>query len=471
MKAFTSTTLVCLLLKAGMVQAGPFLATLSSKHDLLQGRVAGNECGEGIGSCNSGSCCSESGYCGTSQDYCAGSSCQLDYSDSCDTFFGPSGVSTESIARPKIGSVPYGTMLTHCTASKTIALTFDDGPDVYTDAILDVLDEYDVKATFFVAGNNRGKGHIDDPNKDWPTVLRRMYAAGHQIASHTWTHRDLNDVNSTIRKTEIIYNEMAFRNLFGWIPTYMRPPYLECSSSSGCLSLLNTLGYHVISTDLDTKDWENDSPELIQISKDKYSSGVSDTPTANKYLVLAHDVHEQTVRNLTAYMITTAQDRGYNLARVGDCLGDPEANWYRTAPKGTTPTSTSTKTSATATSTKTSTSASATSTGGVTISPNQQCGGSTGYTCKGSAFGNCCSFYGFCGKTDTYCGTGCDTDFGECNPTSDTTTDTTNGLCGAQLKASCRNYGTKTCCSQYGYCGNSSGHCGSGCQSAFGTCN
>lgn len=297
-------------------------------------------------------------------------------------------------------------MLTKCTASGTIALTFDDGPDIYTDAILDVLDEYNVKATFFVAGNNRGKGHIDDSSLNWPAVMQRMYAAGHQIASHTWTHRDLSSVNSTIQKTEIIYNEMAFRNLFGWIPTYMRPPYLECSSSSGCLSLLNTLGYHIISTDLDTKDWENDSPELIQISKDKYSSAVSTTPTNNKYLVLAHDVHEQTVKNLTAYMITTAQARGYNLKRVGDCLGDPEANWYRTAPNSgssTTTSATSTKTSSTstkstsvtATGTKTSTSASATATGGVTISPNQQCGGSTGYTCKGSAFGNCCSFYGY----------------------------------------------------------------------------
>lgn len=85
MKISTSTALICLLAKTGMVQAGPFLATLSSKHDLLQGRAAGTECGEGYGSCNSGSCCSESGYCGTDKDYCAGSSCQLDYSDSCDT--------------------------------------------------------------------------------------------------------------------------------------------------------------------------------------------------------------------------------------------------------------------------------------------------------------------------------------------------------------------------------------------------
>lgn len=44
-------------------------------------------CGQGIGSCPSGQCCSESGWCGTGNDYCAGSQCQLDYSDSCDTLY------------------------------------------------------------------------------------------------------------------------------------------------------------------------------------------------------------------------------------------------------------------------------------------------------------------------------------------------------------------------------------------------
>lgn len=473
MKAFASTTLAHLLLSAGTAQAGPALGMLSAKHALLQGRAAGNECGAGIGSCPSGSCCSESGYCGTGGDYCGGSSCQLAYSDSCDTFFGPSGSSTESVARPKVGSVPYGSLITKCTQSGVIALTFDDGPYTYTNDILDVLDQYNVKATFFIAGNNRGKGHIDDSSLGWKAMLQRMYAANHHIASHTWTHRDLNQVNSTIKRSEMIYNEMAFRNIFGWFPTYMRPPYLECSSGSGCQSLMSELGYHVISTNLDTKDWENDSPQLIQQSKDKYSAGVSDAASSNSYIVLAHDVHDQTVHNLTVYMIKTAQDRGYKLTTVGECLGDPAANWYRSAGGSgsvtTVPSSTSTKASTITTKT-TSTTSKATSTG-ITISPNQQCGGSTGYTCKGSSFGNCCSYYGYCGKSDSYCGTGCDTNFGECNPTSDGVSNTTNGLCGSQFRATCANFGTKTCCSQYGFCGDSSTHCGTGCQKGFGTCN
>ncbi|KAH7208789.1 hypothetical protein DER44DRAFT_808887 [Fusarium oxysporum] len=359
MKTNLPVTLASLLLHAGTVLSGPVFAAddpLSLRDSKLRKRA---ECGLGIGSCNPGSCCSESGFCGTTGDFCGGSACQLEYSDSCDTLqylvsskssycsngheadietsFGPRGSSTEGISRPQLGNVPYeetGTVITTCTTPGVIALTFDDGPLDYTNDLLDLLDERDVQATFFVAGNNRAKGHIDDSSNPWPAVMRRMYSAGHHIASHTWTHRNLNEVNSTIRRSEMIYNEMAFRNLFGWIPTYMRAPYLECNAASGCLDEMSELGYHVVDQNIDTKDYENDSPALIQISKDRYSSGVSSDSDNNQYIVLAHDVHDQTVHNLTAFMIDTAQDRGYRLVTVGECLGDPRENWYRTVSRG-----------------------------------------------------------------------------------------------------------------------------------------
>ncbi|RMJ18957.1 hypothetical protein CDV36_001353 [Fusarium kuroshium] len=468
MKSVFSTALVSLLLNAGAALAGPALAAdqvLSPRYAMLRKRA---ECGPGIGSCDDGSCCSESGFCGTTEEFCGGSSCQLEYSDSCDTFFGPDGSSTEDIPRPNLGNVPYGSTIRTCTTPGMIALTFDDGPYTYTNQILDVLDEYDVKATFFVAGNNRGKGHIDDPSNPWAAMLRRMYSAGHHIASHTWTHRNLNEVNRTIRRTEMIYNEMALRNIFGWIPTYMRPPYLECISRSGCLDLMEELGYHVVNNNIDTKDYQYDSPDLIQFAKDRYSDGVSSDSDNNAYIVLAHDVHQLTVTELTAYMIETAQDRGYRLVTVGECLGDPKENWYRTAPRGRDYTAIPThKLSSTKASQPTYT---AEPTGGLNISSNQTCGGNTGYTCQGSRFGNCCSWYGYCGSSDPYCGTGCDADFGSCKPPSGEIHDTTNGLCGSKFKATCANYGSKKCCSPYGFCGSSDDHCGKGCQEGFGKC-
>jgi peptidoglycan/xylan/chitin deacetylase (PgdA/CDA1 family) len=274
-----------------------------------------------------------------------------------------------------------------------VALTFDDGPYSYTTEMLDLLDKLNVKATFFITGDNRAKGHIDDPSTGWPSILRRMLSAGHQIGSHTWTHRDLNQINETVRRAEIIHNEMAIRNIFGWIPTYMRPPFLECSSESGCQDSMREFGYHTISANLDTKDYMYDDPALIQRAKDRYSTGLSKDSQQHSYIVLAHDVHAQTVYSLTPFMVSLARERGYKLVTVGECLGDPEDNWYRSAgsssklardsqkkpsclepskPPPASPTNTPSK-----------------------ISPNQRCGGSTGYICLGSGFGNCCSHYGY----------------------------------------------------------------------------
>lgn len=85
MKSITATSFAFLLLNAGGALAGPALAgeeLIAMRHATLQKRA---ECGPGIGSCNDGQCCSESGNCGTGSDFCGGSSCQLEYSDSCDT--------------------------------------------------------------------------------------------------------------------------------------------------------------------------------------------------------------------------------------------------------------------------------------------------------------------------------------------------------------------------------------------------
>ncbi|PQK16025.1 hypothetical protein BB8028_0006g03470 [Beauveria bassiana] len=295
----------------------------------------GQQCGAGVGLfCAPGLCCSEGGWCGTSHAHCGGSQCQLDYCDSCDTFKGPSGPSTGDIRREKIGAVPYGTIITSCKTPGTMALTFDDGPDVYTSPLLDILKSYNVTATFFIAGNNRDKGPMDDPARPWAGVLRRMHNEGHQLASHTWTHRSLNKVNRTIQYSEIVYNEMAFCNIFGWFPTYMRPPYLECNAESGCRDTLRTLGYHIVNSNIDTKDYLHNSPENIRLSKERFEKALSRDASRNSYITLAHDVHYQTVVTLTGYMIELSRERGYKLTTVGDCLNDPRRNWYRTTPNG-----------------------------------------------------------------------------------------------------------------------------------------
>lgn len=49
-----------------------------------------------------------------------------------------------------------------------------------------------------------------------------MIAEGHQVASHTWSHQNLTSLDATTFQNQMIYNEMAFRNILGYFPTYMR---------------------------------------------------------------------------------------------------------------------------------------------------------------------------------------------------------------------------------------------------------
>lgn len=77
--------------------------------------------------------------------------------------------------------IPTGAILTHCTVPGTIALTFDDGPFVYTAKLLDTLAARGAHATFFLNGANQGSS-IDR----FPGLVARALAEGHQLGSHTY---------------------------------------------------------------------------------------------------------------------------------------------------------------------------------------------------------------------------------------------------------------------------------------------
>lgn len=89
---------------------------------------------------------------------------------------------TTNTLHPNASKLPFGAIITHCAIPGTIALTFDDGPYIYTPQILDKLAEHDVRATFFLNGHNRG--HIDTS----PEIVQRTLEEGHQLGSHTFVN-------------------------------------------------------------------------------------------------------------------------------------------------------------------------------------------------------------------------------------------------------------------------------------------
>lgn len=120
------------------------------------------------------------------------------------------------------------------------------------------------------------------------------------------------------------------RNIVGFFPTYMRPPFSSCNAA--CMATMNALGYHVTFFDVDTDDYDNDSPLLIQNAKNNFLTKISPSNSnTDAFLVIGHDIHQQTAQNLTAFMLDTLLAKGYRPVTVGQCLGDPVANWYRSA--------------------------------------------------------------------------------------------------------------------------------------------
>ncbi|KAI8365957.1 uncharacterized protein BYT42DRAFT_588386 [Radiomyces spectabilis] len=158
-----------------------------------------------------------------------------------------------------------------CPRDRHWALTFDDGPSALTASLLDVLDEYQVKATFCVLGAQVEK---------FPHLVKRAFLAGHQIASHTYSHPHL----MSLTNEEIVYEmkatEKAIEAATGSRPRYMRPPYGEADAR--VKAIMRALGYKMLLWNVDPTDYkihrEPDAPELIEEVFYDIISGKSPSP-------------------------------------------------------------------------------------------------------------------------------------------------------------------------------------------------
>ena len=177
-------------------------------------------------------------------------------------------------------------------------------------------------------GRNGGKGAINDPSTPWPAIIRRMVASGHQIGSHTWSHQKLTEISEAQFRRQMSYNEIAIADLVGGFPTYMRPPHsMSDDRTDGWLA---ELGYHVTYFDLNTRGYDYDDPELIQKSKDIWDARMAVVdPPGDSVLEIEHDNLYNSVTTLVPYILESIKKKGFRTVTVGECLGDPPENWYR----------------------------------------------------------------------------------------------------------------------------------------------
>ncbi|MFQ5575045.1 MAG: polysaccharide deacetylase family protein [Terriglobia bacterium] len=125
-----------------------------------------------------------------------------------------------------------------------VALTFDDGPSPRTRGVLDILDNRQVPATFFVVGK-----HI----KKFPEILKEVSDRGHPIGNHTYSHSFLDEVGHKSITAELGRNETLIGRITGQRTRWFRPPGGMLSSL--LLKTAETEGYNLIMWSVDPADW------------------------------------------------------------------------------------------------------------------------------------------------------------------------------------------------------------------------
>lgn len=187
---------------------------------------------------------------------------------------------------------------------KCVALTYDDGPGGGTPELLDLLAEYDARATFFVTGL---------PVMEHPRTVRRAYAEGHEIANHTLNHPDLAGMGAGGVHADLDTVQALVYRETGYTMDLMRPPYGSTNDNVG--SVTRDMGLAQVLWSIDTNDWKDRDPSVVA---DRAIDGASDGA-----IILMHDIHPSTIA--ASHKIVRELDaRGYRMVTVSQLLGDTE---------------------------------------------------------------------------------------------------------------------------------------------------
>ncbi|MBM2622242.1 glycosyltransferase [Actinoplanes sp. LDG1-06] len=221
------------------------------------------------------------------------------------------GVPEEILNGGPVINTTGGQASTSRMPAKTIALTFDDGPDpTWTPKILDVLEENDAHGTFFVVGSEVSRH---------PELTKRITDEGNELGLHTFTHPNLQRLAPWRRTLELSQTQVAIARATGVHTNLARFPY---SSKNAAIDETNwkiikdagRQGYLVVVNDLDSEDWQK--PGVPQIVKNATPAGESSA------VILFHDAggdRQQSVAALREF-IPMMKARGYTFTTVTEGL-------------------------------------------------------------------------------------------------------------------------------------------------------
>ena len=180
-------------------------------------------------------------------------------------------------------------------AKPMVAITFDDGPGKYTMQLLQQLEAYDARATFFMVGTNV-------PN--YPETVKKMKEIGCELGNHTTHHARLTELDVAGIQNQIGTTNQAIQNIVGEGATLVRPPYGAVNEV-----VQSAAGVPLAMWSVDTRDWELKNAELIK-------NYVLNTAKDGE-IILLHDIHETTIQAMLQ-VIPELVNRGYQLVTVSE---------------------------------------------------------------------------------------------------------------------------------------------------------
>lgn len=187
---------------------------------------------------------------------------------------------------------------------RKIALSFDDGPHPVTEKVLDVLQKYNVKATFFCIGTQIEKH---------PEIFKRILAEGHLVGNHSYSHSNRFGIFSTQKVTEEIQrtNEII-HTISGKKVVYFRPPF-GVTNPNIARAVAHT-DHHVIG-------WNNRSLDTVIEDENKILKRVK-SRVAPGGIVLLHDTSQKTV-NVLEQLLLFLQSENYDVVPIDKLINLP----------------------------------------------------------------------------------------------------------------------------------------------------
>ncbi len=187
-----------------------------------------------------------------------------------------------------------------CSQVPCVALTFDDGPSVYTDRLLDLLRELSVRATFFVLGQSA---------RVQPETVARMVREDHEVGNHSWSHRNMQELADEEIMAQVSRTNSLVAQISGVSPAHFRPPYGAYDEH-----VVAVVDMPVILWSLDPLDWKDRDADIVAERIGEASAGM---------IILAHDIHETTVTAIPT-VVESLSSRGIHFVTVTELIGPPD---------------------------------------------------------------------------------------------------------------------------------------------------